>query len=437
VWFKVCNGITMTRRRPALLLLLAAAACAGNAATSAADADLEASDLDTLGKLLVDKVDRSTPDPSNAWAQVKVGLGEENVLADEERIFQGFADTVKDMQAKTATQENTPATRGFHAKPHGCLLGEMQIDPSALPQEARVGLFARAETLPTWVRFSSGVGFAQKDGKVDVRGLALKVTKVPGKKLLPGEEDAATQDFLMTDAPITPACDSAHFVAFGAAMANAADAQGILGRIKALGEVGGFLSQRDNVRTLDYLIHRAGPNTQKQGSTLAAQFWGGGAIAMGLENPADPMHAKPMRAAKFTAIPGVLEGDVCKHLDVKPNVFDGDYFRADLKKHLAKGAICADFMVQFQEDAQKQPIEDTSVEWTTKFVKVARVVVQAQDLDAADVKAREDRCNAFAFTPWHALPEHRPLGNIMRSRLKVYAASSEGRGHGPEPTGDE
>jgi hypothetical protein len=341
------------------------------------------------------------------------------------------------MQAKTAQNQKSAVDRGFHAKPHACLLGEMQIDPGGLPEDARVGLFAQAKTLPTWVRFSSGVGFRQKDSKVDVRGLAFKVMQVPGKKLFPGDEDATTQDFLMTDGPITPACDSAHFVAFGAAMASAGDSDGILGHIKAMASVGGFLAERENLRTLDYLVHRAGPNTLNQGSTLATQFWGGGAIAMGLEDGADVMHAKAKRAAKFTAIPGVLEGDDCKHLDVKPNAFDGNYFRTDLQKHLASGAICADFLIQFQEDPAKQPVEDTSVEWTTKFVKVARVVVQAQDLNEADVQAREAKCNAFAFTPWHALPEHRPLGNIMRSRLKVYAASADNRGHSPEPTGDE
>jgi hypothetical protein len=33
----------------------------------------------------------------------------------------------------------------------------------------------------------------------------------------------------------------------------------------------------------------------------------------------------------------------------------------------------------------------------------------------------------LSFTPWHSLPEHRPLGNLNRARKKVYEATSRKR----------
>ena len=46
------------------------------------------------------------------------------------------------------------------------------------------------------------------------------------------------------------------------------------------------------------------------------------------------------------------------------------------------------------------------------------------------------------YNPWHALPEHRPLGNQSRTRLRLYRELSDFRqkmNAAPhlEPTGDE
>jgi len=39
----------------------------------------------------------------------------------------------------------------------------------------------------------------------------------------------------------------------------------------------------------------------------------------------------------------------------------------------------------------------------------------------------------FSFDPWHALVEHRPLGNVMRARNMAYRASTQARAAVPEP----
>lgn len=427
-----------TRRRLLALVLapLALAACA-QAVDNGSESSDDALSLTNFQNLLLNKIDRSKPDPSNEWAKKDLALAEENFLDGEDAMFTGFAQTVRQIQDANKTSSSTGAPeRGFHAKPHACMLGEMQVDPSALADADRVGLFATKATYPTYVRFSNGVGTRQADKKVDVRGLALKVMNVPGPKVLTkdGEADAATQDFLMTNGAITPACDSKHFVDFGFATAKAAESGSILGRLENMSKAGGFLLKDDNVRTLDFLIHHSLPNVKSAGSVLGDQFWSGGAIALGLTDGGDPMHARARRAMKFHVVPGVLDGDACTPVPIKPNTSSDGYLRDDLKSHVSQSGMCADFFVQFQEDPAAQPLEDTSVEWKTAEVKVARIVVNAIDLDDSKAQADEATCNGYAFTPWHALVEHRPLGNIMRARRAVYAGSAEYRNAQPEPT---
>ena len=47
--------------------------------------------------------------------------------------------------------------------------------------------------------------------------------------------------------------------------------------------------------------------------------------------------------------------------------------------------------------------------------------IPAQQVDSAAQRAFGEN---LSFTPWHSLPEHRPLGGINRARKIVYAAIS-------------
>lgn len=93
-------------------------------------------------------------------------------------------------------------------------------------------------------------------------------------------------------------------------------------------------------------------------------------------------------------------------------------------KQLAKGSAEFDFMVQFQTDADAMPIEDPGKAWPEKvspFRKVATVRIAEQEFDSP--QQREFGEN-LSFSPWHALPEHRPLGGINRARRIVYETIS-------------
>ena len=56
---------------------------------------------------------------------------------------------------------------------------------------------------------------------------------------------------------------------------------------------------------------------------------------------------------------------------------------------------------------------------------LARIRIPKQAIDQADTASR---CESIAFNPWHALPAHRPLGNMNRARREIYQAMAAFRG---------
>ena len=74
------------------------------------------------------------------------------------------------------------------------------------------------------------------------------------------------------------------------------------------------------------------------------------------------------------------------------------------------------------------PIEDASVNWPTPYTTVARLVLPRQSADTPAAKALAIEAEADVFDPWHALVEHRPLGDVQRARKVVYFESQKGRG---------
>ncbi len=390
----------------------------------------------------------TTTDANNRWTHgenlATYALGQEHVLAEDAALFAQFDRDVRAIQEGAAAR-NGGVARGFHAKAHACVKGTFHVHVPAGRDDLRVGLFAEDLDYPVYTRFSNGVGFSQSDKSADVRGLALKVVGTPGsplasgKKILAGQETATTQDFLMTNGATTPAPDSEQFVRFGKAMSDAmADGGrgGIVGPIEALLETGGYLLRPANTRVREYLLHKALPDALTHGSMLGEQFWTGGALALGIAD-GDPLTAAARGAFKATAIAGELDGrGRCVPVGRLPRPLDASYFRTDLTTRLAGGQACIDFQIQLQRDPSKQPIEDTSVEWRerdTPFVSVAHVTIPAKSLGSAEANAEEAACNELGFTPWHALEQHRPLGNIMRARKPVYEGSRERRGGVVEP----
>ncbi len=67
------------------------------------------------------------------------------------------------------------------------------------------------------------------------------------------------------------------------------------------------------------------------------------------------------------------------------------------------------------------PIEDASVQWPedlSPYVSVARIVALPQPAWSEARRVAVD--DGMAFSPWHSLAAHRPIGSIMRVRKAVY-----------------
>ena len=91
-----------------------------------------------------------------------------------------------------------------------------------------------------------------------------------------------------------------------------------------------------------------------------------------------------------------------------------------------------DLSVIPQTDADAMPVEDPTVEWTSAPVRVATIAIDPQTFDSAEQMAFFAN---LTWNPWHALPQHRPLGGINRARRHVYEDSAglrhETTGTGP------
>ena len=320
--------------------------------------------------------------------------------AEENARFKEFSRQIMDLQQKQTSSRSQPVQRGFHGKAHGCAYGQMVPLASRDPR-TRYGVFADgAGPWPVWVRFSNGVGWHQSDSELDARGMAVKLMGVSGARST--DDEQATQDFLMTNAPTPVGRNAEEFMDFA--------------HKNEKGRISGLLFAAEHPVSGAPALLRTDPIP----SMVTAQYWSGGAFHLGAH-----------QAVKFTAKP-------CDPAYVRKPVDSDDpnYLQKDLAEAASAG-LCFTFYVQFQSDPEKTPIENASKEWLEEdapLVPVARILLPSQS--TSDPK-RAAFCEKLSFNPWHALLPHQPMGHINRARRYVYNASRTGRAGGYEPTGFE
>lgn len=275
--------------------------------------------------------------------------------------------------------------RDTHAKGHAAVRATFTV-PGDLPEELRVGLFAEPATYPAWIRFSNLSPSPQADRKRDIRALSIKLMDVPGERLWQDPPEATTLDFIMMGSSTFLAPDLFQFVALEEAI---------------------YRGQRALAWFL--LTHRRIAATILRGQTRCANI---------LEIPyySQTAYAFGERAVQYHMAPHQPPQST---FPVDP---PNNFLRARLAEDLTQKAAAFDFMVQFQTDPVKMPIEDPMVAWDparSPYRKVATVRIPPQRFDAP---AQVQFCEDIAFNPWRTRPEHRPLGGINRARLKVYPA---------------
>ncbi|MBJ7416090.1 MAG: hypothetical protein JHC88_11685, partial [Niveispirillum sp.] len=103
---------------------------------------------------------------------------------------------------------------------------------------------------------------------------------------------------------------------------------------------------------------------------------------------------------------------------VIPKTKDPNYLRAAMVEQLATGGACMRFMVQVRTGDMS--VEDPRYEWSeteAPFQEVARIEIPKQDFNTEPQNAA---CEASSYNPWHALPDHKPLGGVNRMRKAIY-----------------
>jgi hypothetical protein len=302
----------------------------------------------------------------------------------------GEADYTRDLAQRLTdkiTKDNPTGImrRDAHPKMHGVVKAEFTVAPD-LPPHLRIGVFKEAKTYQAWIRFSNQDGTIGPDSGRDIRGMAIKLMGVPGEKLLELEKDEQTQDFIVISTSVFVTAD---------------------------------------VEQFDDLI-------KAFTGTLLAKLWFLATHLRVLWNLAQSMKqfANPLQIRYFSTTPYLFGSHAVKY-SATPHGHgadvigtDPDYLRLAMIAQLARGDALFDFAVQLQTDAERMPIEDAGVRWSeadSPFLKLATIRIPQQQFDNEAQRAFGEN---LSFTPWHSLPEHRPLGGINRARKIVYAAIS-------------
>jgi len=307
-----------------------------------------------------------------------------------------------------------PARRDEHAKAHGCVRAELEVTAD-VPSRLRHGVFRVPGTYPAWIRFSSSAPgpHPPPDSKRDAHGMAIKVMGVAGAKVMAAERHALTQDFILANSKVFFCRNASDYVQLASRMSEG----------KFLRFFFGLKPLRFRLREL---VNVVVATQQRVDNPLRTRYWSQTPYALG------------PHAVKYTAEPRPEgKGDSPKRAS-KGN----DSLEEAMKRQLAVEAWCFDFLVQVQVDPAAMPVEDPTIPWSERlspFHKVATIRIPAQQFTS---DAQQAFAENLTFTPWHTLPEHRPLGGINRVRRVVYEVMSELRHEKNgvaqyEPTGDE
>jgi hypothetical protein len=337
---------------------------------------------------------------------------------DVEAQEEGEAQTSHDLNEalhsilETTSQDYGHAVRSVHAKSHGLLEGELSV-LDGLPAELAQGLFARGGTYKVVLRFSTNPGDILDDSISVPRGLAIKILGVNGDRL-PGSEGDTTQDFIMVNGPVFAAAKAKQFLTNLKLLAKTTDrAEGAKKVVSAV--LRGTETVLETVGLESATLKQMGghPNTHPLGETFYTQtpFRYGDHIAKLSIAPVSP-HLKALTDDPI---------DPAGRPDALREVITETMIEQDAEWELR---------VQLCTDLGKMPIEDPTQEWdesVSPYRTVGRIRVPVQIAWSVDrAKVVDDQ---LAFSVWHGLAAHQPLGSINRVRKPAYEMSASFRGN--------
>ena len=338
----------------------------------------------------------------------KLALAEERPFPGEEQFIDSIITSFQ--QQMRGLWKPGGFERGGNTKTHGIVRGEFIVHDNLAP-EFRHGVFAKPQTFRAWVRFSGPGPYVTPDiDDVGFMSISIKLMGVPGPKLM--DEEQFTQDMFGVSPPTFVTPDTK------------ANAQLQIESLKNA-QIFYFLNlHRPHI--LDLIMQGLWIKTQS--SPLEAPYFSCVPYLLG-EGQAMQYSVWPT-STKKTRIP---------RLPFRP---PDDYLRNAMAATLSAGDVELDFRIQRQTDPHLMPLENAGVLWPERLsprVSVATLRLPRQTFTSP---SQMEFAKRLSYNPWHAIPEHRPLGNQSRARRRMYYELSKLR-HTMnavphyEPTGDE
>jgi hypothetical protein len=272
-----------------------------------------------------------------------------------------------------------PAERAVFRKQHGVAKSRLSVLESC-PAGFRVGLWAGGP-YKCWMRWSSDAPPSTPDQDNSTLGLAIKLFGVAGRTLAMDDPLGTNADLLFQNSDIF-FVDNVHEMC-----AVSEDESAFVAKHK-----------RTSIILREMMKSEASVLTATFSSTLP--------YALG-----DAIVKYRLVAAPPT----------------NPNGSPGstpNYLAQDLKRRLQEGPAAYLLEAQSFVDQSVTPIDRATVRWEetlAPFVPVARIDIDAQDIDAPGQSAYGE---SLAFSPWRTLHENRPLGSIADARRVAYPSSA-------------
>jgi Catalase len=345
-----------------------------------------------IGGCSADKIKKVDPELSVAtdavgYSSIDPQLGE-HLYPNEMRIADELSAVIEDSVRKQYSPGS--ARRDAHPKAHGCVRAELHV-LETIPDALAKGMFIPGKSYEAWIRFSNGSSDPTRaDAKRDARGMAIKVLGVQGRKLLQDEEGATTQDFIMINHPVFFATDPARYLEF----MRDADSDSFFRKLLIPFDLGAK-------GTLIALETRS----TRISNPLQTRYWSMVPYQLGVG---------PDRQAVKYSVRACTSA-----IDRARNEPGHDFLRDALRASLRSGDACMEFLVQ-PRTSKSMDVEDSRIEWKERqapFYSVATIRIPRQEFDTPE---QNEFCENLSFTPWHALPEHKPLGVTNRLRKVIY-----------------
>jgi Catalase len=313
--------------------------------------------------------------------------GQEYPEKDEDKFADKIVKLLQHQMLRLYAKNEEKQLRQIHPKMNGCVKAEFIIEKN-LPEGLKVGLFKEARSFPAWIRFSNGDTKPLPDYKKDIRGFAIKIMNVPGKKLVESREGIGNHDFILMNTKNFVSRKVKHFFR-------------ILKVVTIPYKPGSFFPKLISVLSSVPILIRASRAKIKSNHPFEVFYFSTVPFRFG----------DITKAVKYAVLPSE------KNKLVYTDKINKDFLRANMAATLLKNEIVYDFFIQFQTDPVKMPIEDPTVVWNSPFIKLATIRIPTQVFNTPE---RNEFSDNLSFNSWHALPEHQPLGNFNRARKIIY-----------------